>query len=92
MVLACALGFYYFTKIVLPLEAPMMLDVVLLSICLIGPIGLDMFSLVAVISGNRDNLKGWGVTIGLPIVDILQCTTQVCFKAVSLPPFISVFF
>lgn len=76
MIVASGFGFYYFSKIVQPLEKPMLLDVILLSICLIGPIASDMFSLVSVISGNNNKIPGWLITLSLPIVDIFQCVFQ----------------
>ena len=77
MVVATAMGFYYFTTIQRPLESPMMLDVVLLSVCIVGPIILDTFAVISVISGNDNKVEGWFVTLVLPIVDICQCVSQV---------------
>ena len=77
MIAACGFGFYYFTKLIQPLEAPVLLDVVLLSICVVGPIGLNMFTMVAVISGHGNKITGWWITAALPCIDILQCVMQV---------------
>ena len=77
MMIICGIGFYYFIKIPRPREPPLMLDVVLLVVCVLGPIIQDLFTLLAVIDGKDNKVNGWGITVVAPLMDILECIFQV---------------
>lgn len=69
MIIGCSIGFYLFIRIPRPNEPPLMLDVVLLVICVLGPIIQDLFTLLAVIDGTENKIQGWGITVVAPLWD-----------------------
>ena len=66
-----------FIRIPRPSEPPLMLDIVLLVLCVLGPIIQDLFTLLAVIDGETNKVAGWGITVVAPLWDIVQCILQV---------------
>ncbi|XP_076826134.1 proton channel OTOP2-like isoform X1 [Clavelina lepadiformis] len=79
MLVACIWGFYLFYRIRRPLEKCAALDKVLLMICLLGPLALDIFTMIAVVIGKDNKIAGWSVTLATPLCDILQCILQLVF-------------
>jgi len=84
MIVGCCFGFYLFMKIPTEREPPLMLDIVLLVLCVIGPVLLDLFTLFAVINGNEDKVIDKGVTVMAPLWDIIQCILQLAFIIAGL--------
>ena len=77
MIGACILGFYLFARVTRPLEHTPILDSSLLVICMVGQVGIDIFSMFAVIDGKDNKIDGWSATFALPFFDVLQCVIQV---------------
>lgn len=77
MFAATILGFYLFYRLRRPLEKTPYLDQVLLVGCLLGPLVINSFSLIAVISGSENKSTFWAFTLVQPLVDVLQCILQV---------------
>ena len=55
----------------------MALDVVLLLLCVLGPLTINVFSMVALLDGIENRISGWIVTIIQPLTDFIQCILQV---------------
>ena len=70
-------GFYLFYRIRRPLEKPPLLDQILLVGCVVGPIVSNLFSLIAVLSGDENRIPYWVFTLIQPLTDTLQCILQV---------------
>jgi len=77
MMVACAIGFYLFKRIVRPLEQASSLDSVLLFLCIFSPLVLNVFSMLAAIVGTDSNASINALSVCQPLCDILQCVTQV---------------
>nr|XP_026693511.1 proton channel OTOP2-like isoform X2 [Ciona intestinalis] len=80
MTLACVCGFYLFWKTSHEQKQEGEdLDAALLLICLVGPILVETFSVLAIIVGDDNKIYGWIMSLGYPISDSIQCVGQVIF-------------
>ena len=77
MLLICLAGFYFFHKVPRPLEAPLMLDIVLLGFASVGPLVYDIFTMIAVMEGDGNEATAWGVTASRALIDIFSSFLQV---------------
>ena len=59
------------------MEKSSMLDIVLLLICVMGPLTVNIFALLAVIAGNELHVYGWELTVAQPVFDMFQSIFQV---------------
>ena len=78
MILITAFGFYLFYKIRQEIKhGAEKLDVVILIICLVGPLVYGMFSMFGIalsISEAKDNSRALSFVVSL--LDIIQCISQ----------------
>ena len=80
MIFSTGLGFYLFHRIHQDVKKHSEhLDVVLLIICLVGPLVYGMFSMFGIALNNLEAHDSvWVLSFVLPFLDILQCLSQVC--------------
>ena len=83
ILLACIAGFYMFTIVHASKREDFQagLDVVLLFICLIGPLLVDLFSVLSLSAGPEETKRGrWEMSLASSITDIVVSIVQVCYK------------
>ena len=80
VLIACCLGFYVYSLAKLKRHnSQVTLDIVLLFICVVGPLLVGIFSALGLIVGPEDTkANGWIVSLFSALADVIVSIVQVC--------------